>query len=77
MILTIAYSLGLGIPFILIAAGASWATRSVNFVRKHIRQFNIAGGMLLVLLGLLLVTGVWNNVIEWIQVVNNGFVPAL
>ena len=77
VILTVAYSLGLGIPFILIAAGAAWATRSVAFVRKHIRKFNLAGGMLLVLLGLLLVTGVWNNVIEWIQVVNNGFVPAL
>jgi cytochrome c-type biogenesis protein len=77
VILTMAYSLGLGIPFILLAAGASWATKSVAFVRKHIRQFNIAGGMLLVLLGLLLVTGVWNNVIEWIQVVNSGFVPAL
>jgi cytochrome c-type biogenesis protein len=77
MVLTIAYSLGLGIPFVLIAAGFSWATRSVNFVRKHIRAFNIAGGALLMLLGLLLVTGLWNGVIEWIQVVNDGFIPAL
>ena len=76
-ILTIAYSLGLGIPFILLAAGAAWATRSVNFVRKHIRQFNIAGGALLMALGALLVTGLWSTVIEWIQVVNSGFVPAL
>ncbi|MEN9714134.1 MAG: hypothetical protein RLZZ164_798 [Actinomycetota bacterium] len=77
IVLTIAYSLGLGIPFVLIAAGFSWATRSVNFVRRHIRAFNIAGGALLMVLGVLLVTGLWNSVIEWIQVVNNGFIPAL
>lgn len=77
IVLTVAYSLGLGIPFVLIAAGFSWATRSVNFVRKHIREFNIAGGAMLILLGLLLVTGVWNNVIEWIQVVNSGYIPAI
>ena len=77
VVLTVAYSLGLGIPFILIAAGFSWATRSVNFVRGHIRAFNIAGGALLIVLGLLLVTGFWNNIIEWIQVVNSGFIPAL
>ena len=77
IVLTIAYSLGLGIPFVLIAAGFSWATRSVNFVRRHIRVFNIAGGALLIVLGVLLVTGLWNSVIEWIQVVNSGFIPAL
>ena len=77
LVLTIAYSIGLGLPFIAIAAGFSWATRSVGFVRKHIRAFNIAGGSLLIVLGLLLVTGLWNNVIEYFQVVNSGFFPAL
>ncbi len=77
VVLTIAYSLGLGLPFVLLAAGFSWATRSVNFVRRHIRQFNIAGGALLILLGVLLVSGLWNVVIEWMQVVNSGFSPAI
>ncbi|MFS0866539.1 cytochrome c biogenesis CcdA family protein [Microbacterium sp. 179-B 1A2 NHS] len=58
-ILAVAYSLGLGIPFVLLALGASWATRSVAFVRRHIRTVNIVGGVLLVLLGILMVTGVW------------------
>jgi cytochrome c-type biogenesis protein len=75
--LTVAYSLGLGIPFVLLAAGFSWATKSVNFVRKHIRAFNIAGGSLLILIGLLMLTGLWSKVIEYFQVVNNGFIPAL
>ena len=75
--LTAAYSLGLGLPFIAIAAGFAWATRSVAFVRRHIRAFNIGGGVLLILLGLLLVTGLWNIVIEYFQVVNSEFFPAI
>ena len=75
--LTAAYSLGLGLPFIAIAAGFSWATRSVAFVRRHIRAFNIGGGVLLILLGLLLATGLWNFVIEYFQVVNSEFFPAI
>ncbi len=59
-VLGLAYSLGLGIPFILIALGFGWATRSVSFLRRHIRVVNIIGGGLLVLLGLLMVTGVWS-----------------
>ncbi|MEX0153193.1 cytochrome c biogenesis CcdA family protein [Microbacterium sp. LMI1-1-1.1] len=53
------YSLGLGIPFLLLALGLGWATRSVAFIRAHIRAVNIIGGLLLVVLGLAMVTGVW------------------
>lgn len=75
--LTIAYSIGLGLPFILLAAGFAWATRSVGFVRKHIRAFNIAGGAMLMILGLLLVTGLWNTVVAYFQVVNSEFFPVI
>jgi cytochrome c-type biogenesis protein len=49
----------------------------VSFVRRHIRAFNIGGAILLILLGLLLVTGLWNLVIEYFQVVNSEFFPAI
>jgi cytochrome c-type biogenesis protein len=75
--LTIAYSLGLGLPFILLAAGFSWATRSVAFVRRHIRAINIAGGALLMVLGVLMITGVWSSLVEFFQVVNSGFIPSI
>ena len=75
--LTVAYSIGLGLPFILLAAGFAWATRSVGFVRKHIRAFNIAGGAMLMLLGLLLVTGLWNTVVAYFQVVNSEFFTVI
>lgn len=76
-LLAFCYSLGIGLPFIALAFGFSWATGSVAFVRKHIRGFNIAGGVLLILLGLLLVTGLWNTLIAQIQGVFGVFVPAL
>ncbi|MFB8385511.1 cytochrome c biogenesis CcdA family protein [Microbacterium sp. NPDC055910] len=59
-LLGLAYSLGLGIPFVLLTLGFGWATRSVSFLRRHIRTVNIIGGVLLILVGLLMVTGVWS-----------------
>ena len=63
-LLGLAYSAGLGIPFILIALGLGWATRSVAFLRRHIRVVNIIGGLMLVALGLLMVTGVWGQIMS-------------
>jgi len=74
-LLGVAYSLGLGIPFLLITLGFGWATRSVTFVRRHIRAVNLIGGGLLIVLGLLMVTGVWTAVMAQLQGVFSG-VPA-
>jgi cytochrome c-type biogenesis protein len=76
-LLAFLYSLGIGLPFIAIAAGFGWATRSVGFVKKHIRTFNIAGGVLLIALGIALATGVWVGFATWLQGVFGVFVPAL
>ncbi|MFM1994541.1 MAG: hypothetical protein RLZZ610_58 [Actinomycetota bacterium] len=76
-LLALLYSLGIGLPFIAIAAGFSWATASVTFVKKHIRTFNIAGGVLLIALGIALATGVWVGFATWLQGVFGVFVPAL
>jgi cytochrome c-type biogenesis protein len=71
-LLGLAYSLGLGIPFLLLALGFGWATRSVAFLRKHIRAVNIVGGVLLVILGLAMVTGVWGAWMSSLQGVMSG-----
>ena len=76
-LLAFLYSLGIGLPFIAIAAGFGWATRSVGFVKKHIRNFNIAGGVILIALGIALATGVWVGFATWLQGVFGVFVPAL
>jgi cytochrome c-type biogenesis protein len=66
-LLGVAYSLGLGIPFLLLTLGFGWATRSVSFVRRHIRVVNLIGGVVLIVLGLLMVTGVWTAVMAQLQ----------
>lgn len=76
-ILATVYSLGIGLPFIAIAAGFSWATKSVDFVKRHLRAFNLVGGGLLVLIGILLMTGLWNRFTMWLQVVFGGFTVIL
>lgn len=58
-LLGLMYGLGLGIPFILIALGFGWVTKSVAFFRKHIRTVNIIGGVALIIVGLLMVSGIW------------------
>lgn len=66
-VLGLAYSLGLGIPFLLIALGFGWAARSVAFLRRHIRTVNLLGGALLIALGLCMVTGVWTAITAQLQ----------
>lgn len=63
-LLGVAYSLGLGIPFLLAALGFGWATRSIGFLRRHVRAVNIIGGVLLIVLGVLMVSGVWTDIMS-------------
>lgn len=77
VLLAIVYSLGLGIPFLLVALGVGWATGAIAWIRTRIRVVNIVGGVLLILVGLLLVTGLWAAWMSDLQAVINGFVPAL
>lgn len=67
--LGIAYSIGLGIPFLLAALGFGWATRTIGFLRRHIRTLNIIGGAMLIVLGILMVTGVWTTIMSRLQAV--------
>jgi cytochrome c-type biogenesis protein len=64
VVLGIAYCLGLGIPFLLVAIGFGWVGASVRFVKRHIRAINIAGGVLLIAIGVLMVSGVWGLVVH-------------
>lgn len=76
-ILAFAYALGLGLPFILIASGFSWASSSVQFVKSNIRVINLIGGALLVALGVLIATGAWNLLVNQMQGWIGDFVPAI
>jgi cytochrome c-type biogenesis protein len=66
------YCLGLGIPFVLVALGFGWVGSSIAWVKRHIRAINIAGGALLIVIGILMVSGVWTFVMSALGVVIGG-----
>lgn len=76
-ILGLFYCLGLGIPFLALAFGFGWASGSVAFIKKHIRGINIFGGILLIVMGVLMVTGIWTAWIYQLQAVIGSYVPSL
>lgn len=65
--LATAYALGLGVPFILAAAGIERFGRVSGWVRRHHRVIQVVGGGLLIAVGLLLLTGVWEELTRWLQ----------
>lgn len=65
--LSIAYCIGLGVPFLLIAFGARWAMRASGFARRHAGLVMKFGGVMLIVLGVLLVTGWWDAVLFQLQ----------
>jgi cytochrome c-type biogenesis protein len=60
-ILAGAYSLGLGIPFLLVAAGLGWLSTVLTVVRRHNRVISVAAGAVLIVMGLLLASGRWDH----------------
>jgi len=55
--LLLAYALGLGVPFVVIAAGIGGTRRVTGWLRRSIRAVNAVGGTLVIVMGLLLVSG--------------------
>jgi len=62
-LLSAAYSLGLGVPFVLAGLGLRRLLGAVAVVRRHAVWVTRAGGVLLVVVGLLLVTGTWDTLV--------------
>ncbi len=79
-VLAVAFCLGLGLPFVLAAFGIGRSERALGFVRRHRRAIMRIGGGLLVLLGLALVTGLWDSWAMWLQGLftsGDTFVPVV
>jgi cytochrome c-type biogenesis protein len=66
-LLGVAYCLGLGVPFVLVALGARWAMGATSFLRRHARTVTRVGGAVLVVVGLMLVTGAWTEMMQWLR----------
>lgn len=67
IVLAIGYCFGLGLPFLLVAAGMGWVDRLSRWLRDRHRIICVVGGAFLVLLGVLMVSGVWDGLTAWIQ----------
>jgi len=65
--LIVAYCLGLGLPFIVLALGSAKALRGVGWLRTHARTVQIVGGVLLIVVGIALVTGAWDLFVSWVR----------
>ena len=77
VLIGLAYCIGLGLPFVLVAFGFGWVGTSLGWVRAHIRAINIAGGVLLVIIGVLMVTGLWGVIMSHLGAVIGGFSTPL
>ncbi len=62
------YALGLGLPFILMAALWERAGRASAWLRRHRRAINLVGGLMLIVVGLLMVSGLWESLVTWLQI---------
>ena len=71
--LSAAYCLGLGIPFVLVAVAMRAGLGAVAVVRRHGRTVMIIGGVLLVVTGVLQVTGEWNSLVIQLRSSLPGF----
>ncbi|MET8429415.1 cytochrome c biogenesis CcdA family protein [Nocardia sp. NPDC004860] len=65
--LIVAYCLGLGLPFVILAFGSATALRGVGWLRRNSRTIQVMGGLLLVAVGIALVTGAWDQFVSWVR----------
>lgn len=66
-ILAFAYGLGLGIPFLIFALAFERGVAAFGFARRHARAISLAGGAMLVAVGILEVTGAWSSALLWLK----------
>jgi cytochrome c-type biogenesis protein len=62
-----AYSIGLGIPFLIAALGIGWVTNILRNYGKTMRYVEVAMGVLLVIVGVMLFTGVFELIAQRAQ----------
>ncbi len=76
-LLSLAYCIGLGVPFLIIALAFRRMAGTVRWLRQHSLWVMRFGGATLILIGVLLLTGVWNEVSVWMRVWANDFQVGL
>lgn len=65
--LAFVYGLGLGIPFLLVAMAFQRVVNAFAFARRNARLISRIGGAMLIVVGVLEVTGAWTAAISWLH----------
>lgn len=76
-LLTVAYCAGLGVPFVLAAVAFRRALGAFGWVKRHYAWVMRIGGGMLVAVGLLLVTGLWDSMVADLQTWSSNFTPGI
>ncbi|MFC9608454.1 cytochrome c biogenesis CcdA family protein [Streptomyces niveus] len=76
-ILTVAYCIGLGVPFVLAAVAFRKALGLFGWVKRHYVWVMRVGGVMMIATGVLLVTGVWDSIMQDMQTWTNGFTVGI
>lgn len=76
-LLSFVYCLGLGLPFVLLGLAFSRSMRAIGWVKSHYAIVMRVGGALLLILGILMLTGIWNDFTIWLRVSLPAFETAL
>jgi cytochrome c-type biogenesis protein len=76
-LLSLVYCLGLGLPFILLGLLFRQAAGTLAWVRRHYTLIMRIGGGLLVAIGILLVSGIWDSITIWMRTLVPGFETPL
>ncbi|MFG2628972.1 cytochrome c biogenesis CcdA family protein [Streptomyces sp. NPDC048473] len=76
-ILTVAYCLGLGLPFVLAAVAFRKALGAFGWVKRHYAWVMRIGGVMMIATGLLLLTGVWDSMMQELQGWSDGFTVGI
>jgi cytochrome c-type biogenesis protein len=76
-LLLLVYSLGLGVPFLLVGLGAHRLVRSLSFLQRNYRVIAAVSGALMVTIGVLLVSGLWLRVLTPFLRAGTNIFPGL
>lgn len=76
-LLAVAYCIGLGVPFVVAALAYRRAVGAIGWVRRHQLWVMRLGGAMLVVVGVLLLTGIWTHLVISLQSQVSGFEPAV
>ncbi|MET8944594.1 cytochrome c biogenesis protein CcdA [Streptomyces sp. NPDC004542] len=76
-VLTVAYCLGLGVPFVLTAVAFRKALGAFGWVKRHYVWVMRIGGTMMIVTGVLLLTGAWDRLVQEMQTWSDGFTVGI